>query len=498
MSQVIAYHDKKLAIVCADDQVSDLALGQRIGGAPKFVILPSGPIFCASGRASVSEKLLWIVRRVDTQEGLISKGHERLNGKFQEWPPFLEYLLRQQWAQRQPAPAIPEDKDNLAAMLLGFDPEEDRVRVFYWFSKNDFQTFEASANPLSRILCDGFWTPEEDGADLQELTNLMTVADNKGPGWIAAQLRRTFNLIRQRHIAVIGLPIHFGAIDRHGIVSLPAEFPAPAPQEYAWARQAVGHCATINVASFDMVVPGLKNNGAFVQYNPGSIPGLAYNTLYYVSMDDPALRGGNVTYQVHTTREKALEELGFMFVGSIITPVQGAADTKGNNDGGAGAQVGEYAPIGLVPTITVQQASATITNLSNAGKADITSPTSLRAVGQASGVQPSQAQVIWKVPNGVSFSKAVLNVVYGISTDNPSPGFASLNIGYSFDGGSTFNFAYVFGSSRELVAPTSFLIPVPPGVSAGNIQVAATVTVGISSTSGAAQLDVYQMWLQVL
>jgi hypothetical protein len=101
-----------------------------------------------------------------------------------------------------------------------------------------------------------------------------------------------------------------------------------------------GTSATVNVAAFTLRVAGQAD----VSYSLGSISSLAFETLYFIYCDDPTLRGGAQTYQATVTKEEALNGVGRIFLGSIWTPADGAADTIGNNDGGAGNQIGGDAP----------------------------------------------------------------------------------------------------------------------------------------------------------
>lgn len=119
-----------------------------------------------------------------------------------------------------------------------------------------------------------------------------------------------------------------------------------------------GATATINVASFTMRIGGLD-----LTYNSGSIASLSYSTVYYIYLLDTSFVGGGVTYLATTTKETILNNYGQLFVGSIRTPVATGSNTVGNNDGGAGAQVGnvirlapgQYATAGGVAVTTTPE-----------------------------------------------------------------------------------------------------------------------------------------------
>jgi hypothetical protein len=101
-----------------------------------------------------------------------------------------------------------------------------------------------------------------------------------------------------------------------------------------------GTTAEIDVDSFVMRV-AKDTGGTDISLNSGVISGLLYGTTYHVYYDDPSYSGGAVTYFADTNQAIALNSNGRFYVGSIITPVAGGADTIGNNDGGTGAQSGQ-------------------------------------------------------------------------------------------------------------------------------------------------------------
>ena len=442
MSLILIAHDARRAVLCADDQITDANFEKRLGGYPKFAILRGGLIFACSGRASISGRMIRGTQKLVADRGPLS---------YSELCGFLQFSLRKTWEDRQPA-AIPADKDNLAGILLGFDSSQKRIRCTYWFSRDDFAGFESTAHPLSRILCDGYWD-EGDRVELQALTDRMRFADDKKVPWIAAELRKSFDTIRQRHPNVIGPPCHFAALDRNGPSTLPKEFPAPVPQEYA-EMKAAAVCATIDVAAFSMRIPGIPD----IEYASGSISGLAYNALYYVYTDDPGFQGGAVVYEVTTDKTTALDGAGREFIGSITTPVQGAGDTTGNGDGGAGAQVGTYQPIGLIPVVNLQFGSGAVANLNNASTADVTSPTALTA--SADGTN-DRIKISFLIPGGITFQKAVLNFIIAVPTNTLSAAYAAdayATLSVSFDGGSTFPFSLGVVAGQGPMQPTVFQV----------------------------------------
>lgn len=96
------------------------------------------------------------------------------------------------------------------------------------------------------------------------------------------------------------------------------------------------HCE-IDIASFTM---RSAIGPTDVSLSSGVITGLLPNTIYHVYYDDPSYAGGAVTYFADTVQAVALDATGRFYVGSIKTPTTGGLSTKGNNDGGTGAQSG--------------------------------------------------------------------------------------------------------------------------------------------------------------
>jgi hypothetical protein len=99
-----------------------------------------------------------------------------------------------------------------------------------------------------------------------------------------------------------------------------------------------GATATVSVAAFTQRIQGFGDKSI----NSGSVTGLSFSTPYFIYYDDLTFDGGAVTYAAATTKETAINGAGRFFVGSILTPADGGADTVGQNDGGVGAQSGSH------------------------------------------------------------------------------------------------------------------------------------------------------------
>ena len=269
-------------------------------------------------------------------------------------------------------------------------------------------------------------------------------------------------------------------------------------------RPAVAHATTINVASFSMAFPGRQ----FVNYNSGSIPGLAYNTLYYVYANDPALMGGNLTYNVSTTKETALEELGNEFIGSITTPRQGAADTIGNNDGGAGGQYGMLSILNMELTPQANVAFGTFGNPQNAVDNDQTTFATLTANVPGAGATQTALQVV--SPPGLiqATQSATLKVKVSLPTNSASPSapsFYALLVQYGLQG-VTPNTNGVILNPTTLVsiplngttlAPTIYSVALPKGQNLASIVVQVNVETANTQTSGQVVANFYEAWIEL-
>lgn len=95
--------------------------------------------------------------------------------------------------------------------------------------------------------------------------------------------------------------------------------------------------------------------------NIAGCTGLSYGTLYFIFLADPTLSGGSPAYDYTERQSDVLSEGGYFFVGSIVTPLAGGAETYGNNDGGAGAQNAKSQIFSATTTATHNTGGSTFT-----------------------------------------------------------------------------------------------------------------------------------------
>ena len=338
MSIIVCYHSPSRAVIAADGRSTyEDAGGARkraAGTFPKFTVLPNGVIFMSTGRTSISQRFLRAVPRLVSDYPATT---------FAELADLLPHMLVKAWAERPPS-SLSAQLDGLADGLLGFDPAQGRIRCLWWFSRNNFELLETTREPNSRIAVDGYFE-DSDRPFLQELTQSMADADTRPREWIAGKLAGAIAELSRRHPDTVDPACHFASLGRRGPVALSKEFPLPTFEEpeKSSASASAMTCTTIDVAGFNLIVPGQPN----IPIGSGAVTGLQYNTLYYVFFDDPGFVGGSFVFGASTDRSDALEQAGRVFVGSITTPFSGGPDTAGNNDGGAGAQVGGTSHISM-------------------------------------------------------------------------------------------------------------------------------------------------------
>lgn len=88
-----------------------------------------------------------------------------------------------------------------------------------------------------------------------------------------------------------------------------------------------GSTARIDIAAFT-----IHFEGSTVDYDAGSITGLAFETLYYIYTIDADMIGGAVAYE-YTTDRTATAPAGAVAIGWVTTPVNGGQSSSGSYGG---------------------------------------------------------------------------------------------------------------------------------------------------------------------
>lgn len=200
-----------------------------------------------------------------------------------------------------------------------------------------------------------------------------------------------------------------------------------------------GASATVNIAAFIM------RGGAYdISVNSGSVTTLSYSTLYYIYYDDNAKAGGAVTYNATVTKETALNGRGRFYIGSVTTPASGNPDTRGNNDGGVGAQIGGF----VLNLPSTETATATWTN---AGSAKDNNLTTSRV--HTSRLEPTLQLLLSGYPTGNASNRSFcrLEVTTQISGNTDADVFVC---DYSLNNGGAFTTIWSVGTTRAKTTDT--------------------------------------------
>lgn len=298
----------------------------------------------------------------------------------------------------------------------------------------------------------------------------------------------SFNLRQMQEESLANVPAYPYTITGQALGLLTPAHATYRPTSNPLTAIDAGSSATIDIAAFSMAIPGIN----YPELDAGSITGLAYNTLYYVYYDDPTFAGGSVIYEATTTKTTALDGAGRFFVGSINTPLQGGSATTGNADGGAGAQVGVFAPVKMTATPTTVN-NGTVTNPQYANDGDPSTGAILNAPGVTSGAADIAKLVLSAGIHYTEYSKATLNILYQV-TACPPPATASglinaVTIGLSVNGGPS-----VYTNVGITSGPTTLVIPLPDNQTADPL---VTITAA-SENEGPAQVIVYEAWTQII
>ncbi len=218
-----------------------------------------------------------------------------------------------------------------------------------------------------------------------------------------------------------------------------------------------GHDAGGGVATIPLVNFTMRVGATDVSITGSTIGSLLNATLYYVCYDDATLAGGAVTLVATTTKETALLGNGRFYVGSVATPAGGAADTVGNNDGGAGAQSGLIA--NTHPTVT----AGTFDNVdATGGSGTVTSGlTTEQSVWY--GINPAA--------NDNLAYKKILNITSHV-TFTTATGTAKLE--YSLNGGNSYAAAIYTANANRAVTVDS--VTLPSGQDVTLVRIRATLT----------------------
>ncbi len=433
MSLLIVYHDKFRAVVSSDDRaISFNANGEPVA-LPERVckfILVGGMIFACLGASDVTANL--------------SRGFSRMiedNPQLNvpQLSSILPLFLQRAFSNRRKDENRPMAFDNLESALIGFDDQTKRIRSYAFAAQDDFSPVETTSDPSNRIFALGHYGTS-DRHVLERLTSSMRVADEKALPWIAAQLRSTLAELHEKYQVEVGQPSFYAAIDRNGIVELPADFP-PAPAAAADALAA--HLATTN-------------------------------------------------------KEQAFDGVTRFFLGSIMTPVAGGPDSIGFADGGPGAQIGMVNTFGLSSFRSTTSGLITVANPLNAIDGDLSTFCTLTLNAQTSPL--SLIDLSWLDPPGITRKYSSIKVFVRMSIVSNTLNAAAVGQLSWFNnstGASSLFDSETNWATGTPVAVATYSHALPAGTNISQIGVEAAMQTG-AATTGTIVCRIYQVWVEAI
>ena len=243
-----------------------------------------------------------------------------------------------------------------------------------------------------------------------------------------------------------------------------------------------GSSATINVTSFTMRTVEKGD----VVVNTGSITALSYATLYYVYYDDPTVAGGAVAYAATTVKATAINGTGRFYVGSIVTPPATGPNTVGNNDGGAGVQVGSTQIFLFGATANNSVAGATTNNPDYAIDGNLADYAEV--IGSTSSTGNYTFTLSAPSPTSAPWSSLVLNIRSAVTANDSD---TVIKLAYGTEGGAATNTVYSLTGTTRALTTDSFTL--------SNSQNLALITVVLSikrtSSSNAGHALLYEAWI---
>ena len=251
-----------------------------------------------------------------------------------------------------------------------------------------------------------------------------------------------------------------------------------------------GSTATITITAFTMRIAGKGD----ISVSGASLTGKSYNTTYYIYYDDANIVGGTVSFQYSTTKEDALNGSGRFYVGSIITPPSGGADTIGNNDGGTGAQAGSNDVVLFSNHSLVF--SGSIFAIAGA-EGNINDGNSSTFFGAQLGGASSSSQITVSFPqiSLQQFVSATLYMKTAVPTNKSGSAACETILSYSTDNGATWTTVFNISTGTRALSVDS--VTFTPPMNLGRIQVRFETVAGSVAPNGGNEADYYESWIVV-
>jgi hypothetical protein len=222
---------------------------------------------------------------------------------------------------------------------------------------------------------------------------------------------------------------------------------------------------------------------------------LAFSTLYYVYYTDSNFDGGSVFYSASTIKEDSLQDTDAFFVGSILTPGNGGADTTGNNDGGVGTQYGLSHRAYFPDYTTAVSGNGNVSNPELAVDIIPETAATLAASGNSSG---NYAQIVTK-GLAAAFEAAAKNrrvwVIFEVPANTLNGSGNVWSLYYSVQGDSWY-VLWDSGGPGVTKALTVYSFNIPQS-KLGDIRVRFEVMTGATQTTGSITAKLYESWVEI-
>jgi hypothetical protein len=320
--------------------------------------------------------------------------------------------------------------DKQDSILIGV--QDGRIRSYAFLTDNNFEPLETTASPGNRICVVGGYGLADEGL-LQAFTaRVGKDGEQKRAPWVAAQLRGLIDRISELHPDSIGRGSYFAALDRHGPIRLPADFPEPPTVQEVTAQRepALAEAGNFFVGSIVTPRAGAPDS---IGNSDGGV-GAQFGQITVLSM-------------------------------SIVNPT---------TTGGGG----------------------TIANPENSVDGDLTTFTTLKVTGSTIPTGGSALLTLSGPPGlAQRYQSAVLKVAAAVPTNSYTSPSSLGSCVYSLDGGNS-SAGAIFSLVGTTAAFAIYSVTLPAGQNLSQVQVQFDATVASNAGPGTVEVDVYSAWIE--
>jgi hypothetical protein len=249
-----------------------------------------------------------------------------------------------------------------------------------------------------------------------------------------------------------------------------------------------GSTATVNVASFTL----RTSSKGDVNVNSGSVTALSYSTLYYIYYDDATLAGATVTFNATTTKSTAINGVGRIFIGSIITPAATAPNTIGNNDGGVGAQAGQTSVFLFGTSTATVTGGATNANPKNAIDGDLTTFAKINIVSTAA-TQTASLAIAAASPSSAPWTSLTLYIRSAVPSNTVSTGSTTVaQMQVNVNGSLTTVYTLGYSTTRAVTVDS---VSLPVNTNLALVTITGSLSKTDATSNKVVEMDIYEVWV---